>query len=321
MIEKLARMLEKQDRILILFHASPDGDAIGSACALLWGLRRLGKQVALRCADPVPPKFDYLFEGLQDAMYDGQLFTPEFIVTVDVADIKLLGSLKEEYQGKIDLAIDHHASHIDFAKIDYLDAGCAANAEIIYALLLEMKLEIDKLTANAIYTGLSTDTGCFRYRNVTWHTHAIAAEIISRGAEAGDINQRMFETRSRQQMEAELTVLKTMEFYFDQRCAMIVVTRELMEEIGLRDEDIEAFVSKPREIEGVLIGLALKERPEGGFKISFRTNPPASSAEVAGRMGGGGHKGAAGCSCKGTLEEVRNKVLAVCETYLKELDT
>ena len=322
MISEIADILSKQDRILILIHASPDGDAVGSACALLRGLRKMGKRAAIKCADPIPAKFDYLFTGLCDVMPQADSFTPQLILSVDVADIRLLGSLKEEYRGKINLSIDHHASHVNFADIDYVDAGCAANTEIIYTLLLEMKADIDRDIANAIYTGLSTDTGCFRYRNVTWNTHAIASELIARGAESGDINQKMFQTRTRSQMEAELKVLKTMQFYFDSRCALIVVTQALMEETGLREEDVDAFVSKPREIEGVLVGIALKQRTgngEEGFKVSFRTNPPADASAIAGALGGGGHKGAAACLFNGTLEQAKRSVLKACEDYLAGL--
>lgn len=364
LLAEIAAQLKTRDRILILCHGSPDGDTIGSACALLHGLRRLGKQGAIQCSDPFPKKFQYLFENLPHAVLpvpreDGKAqaipqeaspeispkrggfpadgsegeskearqgrlscalpFVPEYVVAVDVADIRLLGDLAQQYRGRIDLVIDHHKSHRNFAAVDYVDASCGANAEIIYALLLHFGMDIDGEIANALYTGIATDTGCFRYRNVTWSTHAITAEIIARGADAGGINQRLFETKTRGQLAAEARILKSLSFHHGDRVGMVEITQALLKETGMREDEMDAFVSLPRQIQGVLVGVTLKERKDGGFKISFRTNPPANAAGIAEKLGGGGHNGAAACSCKGPQAAVREKVLRACESYLKEM--
>lgn len=318
-ISEIASQIVQRDNILILFHASPDGDAMGSASALLMGLRNLGKTAALSCCDPVPKKFEYLFEKLENPFWEENQFTPEYIISVDVADINLLGTLKDKYRGKINLAIDHHASHNDFADIDYLDANRSANAEIIFQLLQNMNIDVTPDMASAVYTGITTDTGCFRYRNTTADSHEAAAKLIKLGAAAGDINQRIFETKSRSQMEAEIKILGSMEFFFDSRCAVIAITRALMAETGLLEEEMDSFVSKPREIDGTVIGIALKERKDGGFKISVRTNPPANASVIAAQLGGGGHAGAAGGTYNGNLEETKKAVLDVCGKYLEKL--
>lgn len=311
MIADIAKLLHEWDHIMVISHASPDGDTLGSATALLRGLISIGKTVCFGCGDNIDAKYQYLFDGLEL-----KEFKPDKVVTVDIADTNLMGALKEPYKDRIDLAIDHHASHRPFGKIEWVEAGSASNAEMIYKLLCEMDIKIDKFMANAIYTGISTDTGCFRYQNVTSSTHRIAADIIELGADAGNINRRMFETRSRAQNEAEIMALGAMEFHEDDKCALLSVTREMMEKIGIWDSELDALVSIPRQIEGVLIGITLKEREGGSFKVSVRTNEPANASEICAKLGGGGHKAAAGCSVKGDLETVKQKVLAVCKKYI-----
>ena len=147
---------------LLLCHASPDGDTLGSATALCRGLRALGKTVNIDCADPIPEKFQYLFEGLPQEERE-----PRYIVTVDVADVKLLGAAWNKWVERADLAIDHHGAREVFAPLRWVEPDSAATAEMIFLLLEELGAPVDPATAGCVYTGIATDTGCFRYRNVT----------------------------------------------------------------------------------------------------------------------------------------------------------
>lgn len=213
-----ARRLLGWEDILVLSHASPDGDTLGSAAALLRGLIALGKRVGFYCADPVPEKYRYLFQGLELGE-----FAPQHVVTVDVADVSLLGDAWEKYGGLVHLAIDHHATHRAFTEDRWVEGDSAAAAELIYLLLGEMGVSIDPAMAGDIYTGLTTDTGCFRYRSVTPRTHRIAAAVMELGADAGEINRLMFESKSKAQVEAERLVMEGMEFFCGGRCAMVQV--------------------------------------------------------------------------------------------------
>lgn len=312
MINQIAAKLYEWDHILVLSHISPDGDTLGSACALLRGLLQKGKKVMFRCGDEIPSKYQYLFEGLK--LSD---FQPKYVVSVDAAALHLLGQPGKDYEGEIDLAIDHHISHTPFAKTEYVDATCAANCEIIYQLLKAMNVSIDTAIANAIYTGVTTDTGCFRYRSVTAQTHRIGAEMIEAGADSGWINQVMFETKTKQQIEAEILALGSIEYLLDGKCAMIAVTRELMEKTGISDGDLDPIVARPRQIVGVLIGATLKEK-EGGFKVSVRTNEPANASAICQKLGGGGHKAAGGCFIPGDLETAKKAFTKACQEYAEE---
>lgn len=309
---KTAALLKGWDRVLILSHASPDGDTLGSACALMGGLISLQKQVDFRCADEIPHKFDYLFQGLS---LGG--FVPEHVMTVDVADLALLGSLKEEYEGKIELAIDHHGTHKPFAENCWVEPESGATAEMVWLLLKELGVRADKATASCVYTGITTDTGCLRYRNATPRSYRIAAQAMEAGADAAEINRMMWESKTRAQMEAERLVLGDLEFFCEGKCALVQVPRSVLEKTGTTDSDLEGIAALPRQIEGVLLGVTVKEKADGTVKASVRANPPANAAAVCEKFGGGGHTGAAGCSFPGlSLAEAAEKLKAACEEEL-----
>ncbi len=307
-----AALLRGWDRILILSHASPDGDTLGSACALMRGLVSLHKQVDFRCADEIPEKFAYLFQGIP---LGG--FSPEHVMTVDVADSVLLGSLREEYETKIELAIDHHGTHKPFTEHRWIEPDSGATTEMIWLLLKELGVKPDRAMADCVYTGISTDTGCLRYRNATPRSYRIAAEAIEAGADGAEINRAMWESKSRAQLEAERLILNGLEFFREGKCAMLRVPRSILEQTGVKDSDLDGVAALPRQVKGVLFGITVKEKEDGTVKVSVRANPPANAAALCEKFGGGGHTGAAGCSFSGiSLEEAAEKMKAACEEEL-----
>lgn len=311
-LESAAKMLLSKDKILILTHRSPDGDTIGSGYALAMALRKLGKNVKVDCTDPFPEKYSYFTDKLEKLEFD-----EEFVVSVDIADTKLLGEKLSDYADKIDLCIDHHGSNTKYAKEYYVEASAAAAAQVIAKLIRLMNVEFDKDIANAIYTGITTDTGCFRYTNVTAETHRIAADMIDCGAESGMINRLMFETKSRSRLEIERRVMDSIQFYLDGRCAIAYVTIDMMKESGAVDNDMEGVSSLPRQIEGVMAGITLREKNNGKFKVSVRTTDELDASAICANFGGGGHKAAAGCMITGTLNEAIEQIIEVVRQALE----
>ena len=305
-LESAAKTLLSKDKILILTHRSPDGDTIGSGYALAMALRKLGKNVKVDCTDPFPDKYSYFTDKLEKLEFD-----EEFVVSVDVADTKLLGEKLSGYADKIDLCIDHHGSNTKFAKEYYVEASAAAAAQVIEKLIRLMNVEFDKDIANAIYTGITTDTGCFRYTNVTAETHRIAADMIDCGAESGMINRLMFETKSRSRLEIERRVMDSMQFYLDGRCAIVYATIDMMKESGAVDSDMEGVASCPKQIEGFMVGITRREKNNGKFKVSVRTTDEIDASNICANFGGGGHKAAAGCMITGTLNESIEQIVTV----------
>lgn len=311
-LESAAKTLLSKDKILILTHRSPDGDTIGSGYALAMALRKLGKSVKVDCTDPFPEKYSYFTDKLEKLEFD-----EEFVVSVDIADTKLLGEKLSDYADKIGLCIDHHGSNTKYAKEYYVEASAAAAAQVIAKLIRLMNVEFDKDIANAIYTGITTDTGCFRYTNVTAETHRIAADMIDCGAESGMINRLMFETKSRSRLEIERRVMDSIQFYLDGRCAIAYATIDMMKESGAVDSDMEGVSSLPRQIEGVMAGITLREKNNGKFKVSVRTTDELDASAICANFGGGGHKAAAGCMITGTLNEAIEQIIEVVRQALE----
>jgi phosphoesterase RecJ-like protein len=297
-------LLKEKDNILILTHRNPDGDTLGSGFALLRALKNMGKRVKLINNDSIPQKFSYLYDGL-----DEEIFTEEFIVSVDVAEKGLLGKeMSEKYGEKVDLAIDHHESSRSFAKETYCESDSASCCEIIYLIIKAMGTPITKEIADCIYTGMSTDTGCFKYSNVTPRTHIIASELITAGADHSRINVRMFDTKSMGDFMLQKMCLDTLEVYGDGKVAVISVTKEMLSQCGVDKSALDAIKPMTRQIEGVEIGITLKEEADGKTGISVRTGEKYDAAAICAHFGGGGHVRAGGCELKCNIEVAKEKI-------------
>lgn len=296
-LTRAAGLLQEKDNILILTHRNPDGDTLGSGFALLRALKNMGKRARLINADMIPDKFSYLYEGIGE-----DDFAEDFVVSVDVAERKLLGGFCDEYGERVDLAIDHHESSRLFAKETYCESDSASCCEIIYLLIKAMGTPITKEIADCIYTGMSTDTGCFKYSNVTPRTHEIAARLIEKGADHSRINVRMFETKTMGDFMLQKMCLDTLEVLAGGKVAVIAVTKDMLAQCGVDKSALDAIKPITRQIEGVEIGITVKEESDGKAGISVRTGESYDAAAICAHFGGGGHVRAAGCEIKGSVE-------------------
>ncbi len=305
-LKDCAEIIRKYRSFLILTHQSPDGDTLGSAFALKRALRKIGKPSKVICNDEIPQKYSFLWDGIDNSDIDF-----EAVIAVDIADRKLLGEkIDGEYGDKIVLAVDHHLSHRDFAENTFM-CDKAANAENIYDLLNELGIEIDSGIATCIYCGMATDTGCFLFTNTTPETHKIAAELMEKGADFANVNRKMFETKTVSYLKLEQMALSTIEMHFGGKCAVMKITQDMFRESKSNDGECDGIASLPRKIEGVLIGVTVKEKENGHYKVSVRTVEPYDAAKICARFGGGGHNRAAGCEFTCSLEETTDALLKV----------
>ncbi|MED9970597.1 MAG: DHH family phosphoesterase [Ruminococcus sp.] len=303
-LEKVADFLKQNDNYEILTHAYPDGDTLGSGYALCLALQQLGKNARVITTN-LPKDFEFLLNGVKQQSFDART-----VVSVDIASEQLLGCNRERYSGRIDLCVDHHAINRIEAPLKHVEADAAANCEILYRLFRLMNIDITKQIADCLYTGVSTDTGCFRYTNTTADTLRIAADLLELGADNVFINKVMFETKTKKKIALEREIYDTIEYCCADRCAIISVTREMKNKLGVGDDELEGLASIPRQIEGVMVGITMRERDEGGFKVSVRSDSHVNAAEFCARFGGGGHAAAAGCTVKGSLEEAKARLIA-----------
>ena len=173
--------------------------------------------------------------------------------------------------------------------------------------------------ASCIYTGVSTDTGCFKFRNTTARSFYIAGVMKDLGADTESINEVMFEIKTRGELELERRMLEKMDYYLDNRLAVAVITQKMYEQTGTSEDECEYIASIPRQVAGVMVGITIRERKNGTWKASVRTKPPVNAAEICAEFGGGGHVNAAGCRFEeGTLEEFKDKFVQVVKAKLEQ---
>lgn len=311
----IAKILRDNNNFYILTHKSPDGDTLGSAAALCLALQKMGKNSKILCSDEIPKKYEFLFEHVKN-----QNFEPGYIISVDVADTQLLGENLSCYADRVDLCIDHHLMNQQFSRISYVESGFAATAEIIYEIINALGVTIDADIANCIYTGISTDTGCFRHSNATSHSYRVAADMIDRGAKTFEINKIMFDTKSRAKLSLEKIALESLEFFCGNKCAMITLTNDEIMRSGARSSDFDGLSAIPRQIEGVLIGVFIKEEQTGMFKVSIRTDAAIDASEICANFNGGGHRCAAGCTICGDLADVKKGIILQIERYMRDAE-
>ncbi len=302
-IRECVKILRENEEFLVLSHEHPDGDTLGCAFALCEILKKLGKKRAFLCSDKITADFSFMTEGFIPDEVENPI-----VIAVDVADMKLLGALAQEYGDKVDLCIDHHMSNTFYAKNNFVEDRAAA-CEIIYELAVLLDVELNQYIRNCIYTGISTDTGCFRYQNVTPSVFRVAAELMEQGVDSKKINKLMFETKTKSSLRLEMLARETLEYHFDGKCALITVTRDMYEKSGSNEHECYPITALPRQIEGVLVGAVIKEKKDGTFGISVRTEDGIDASEICMRLGGGGHKGAAGASYNEDYEEGKKKLL------------
>lgn len=293
-------------RPIILSHARPDGDTVGTAAALCHLFALLGRPAAWQCADPLPRRLAFLFDGLS-------LATPEqnaggTVIAVDVASPAQLGSLAGVHT--VSLMIDHHEIGEAFAP-SYIVPTAAAAGEILYTIAARMVERGDIPTlppalAGTIYAAISSDTGCFKYANVTPKTHQVAAALLSLGIAADKINHLLYDNRSAGQLAAEKIALSHLTTRHGGRIAAVCLS--LADRAGLAEEDFETAVDIARSMAGVEIAVAIRELEGGQCKVSLRATE-ADVAAVAQSFGGGGHLRAAGCTVRGEPEDALSVLL------------
>lgn len=304
-LQGVLKALKDNDNFTILTHRSPDGDTLGCGFALCAFLRNIGKHANVINSDEIPKRYDFLCDW-----YSPEEFEEKFVIAVDVADNKLLGDNLKKYQepGAVDLCIDHHISNTKYAKDTLLDATAGAAAMIIYELISDAG-KITAQIASFLYTGIATDTGCFKFQNTDSRAHYYAAKLIEAGADFYHINRRMFEIKSKNVVAAERAITSEMKFFCNERVAVNVISLSILQKYGVDLSEIESISSFPLTIEGVCAGVTVKEKATGVYKISLRTTEQLNASSICNAFGGGGHIRAAGCEIIGELYEVIEKLI------------
>ena len=303
-MQKVIDYLKKWDNLLLLTHVRPDGDTIGSAAALCQALRDMGKTAYLL----YNPEITTTYEPYAAPYWAGDDFAPEHVISVDVASLSLLPGNAEKYRDSIELAIDHHPSYGGFAKVAYVDATAAAAGEIVYEII-ERMTPITPAIALPLYVAISTDCGCFVYSNTTPRTHCIAAALMEQ-VQVADVNKALFRTKSKVRLAMESRMVADMELYDNGRVVVMSIPLSLREEMHATEADIEELSSLAALVEGTDCGITLRELKPGVIKISVRSGKRIDACAACQKVGGGGHRAASGATVEGTMDEVKQAILA-----------
>lgn len=291
---------------VILTHRNPDGDCIGAGFAMKDILEALGIRSRVVCHDEFPKRFDFLTETGA-----GEEFEPQSVIAVDIADVQLMGSIGELYGDKVQLCIDHHISNKDYAEKTLLRGQATATCEIVYDLAEYMGVKLSSHCAMCIYTGIATDSGCFKYSCTTPKAHIIAAKLMTEFPDINfaRINRYMFDVKSKGRMLLESRVNELMELYLGDRLAVIAVTRDMMNEMGVGMEELEGFAPLTIQLEDTEVGILMREREDGEYKCSLRSADAVNVSAICQTLGGGGHAKAAGCTVRGSIEDAKKQLI------------
>ena len=323
LVETVDRLCEKRDT-LILCHARPDCDTVGSALALKKLLILAGMKAHIICESELPHRLEFLPMG-QESLLENNIpedFSAERVISVDTASPMQLGELEEKYLDKVEMMIDHHGKGRQYAD-GYIIPDLSATGEMIFAVSREMLRrgavnEIPKEVDFCIYAAISSDTGCFKYSSVTPQTHMVAASLLRSGIDAAYINHKLFDSKPFIQLKAEKLGFDNLTLYNDGKIGIICFTYEMKKEHGILDQYMETLIDVARSVEGVEVAAAIRQpKNEGVFRCSMRSSCDIDVSAVCASLGGGGHVKAAGCTIEAdSMESARDVVLSAIRAAL-----
>lgn len=306
--------------ILIIFHKSPDGDCTGSAFALYYALKNLGKNPIIFSPEPLP--FNCNFLNREDVVKieieDEMVF--DSTIVLDLSDTKRIMKgidINNKKRYGFIINIDHHITGSGVGDIVIQEPDAAATAEIVFRFLKTNNITIDRRIAEALYTAILTDTGSFRYSNTTSETFAIVSELMNYGISSWEIAREVYESEPKARIILLSYALSTLRFEKDDRIAYMKLTLDNIKTAGATDDMTDQFVNFARSIKGVDVGLLFREVVGDKVKVSLRSKDDIDVATFALKFGGGGHKNAAGIVLSDSLEESVTKVILALKDYIK----
>jgi len=315
-MQEIIKAIKAANKILIVTHTDPDGDAIGCMIAVYLALKDIGKDAYMYCKDSVPEIYKFLpkADKVSSELKENEHF--DLVIAVDCGDEKRVGDhfvLRE--LAKTIVNIDHHPDNSNFGDINYIET-ISSVAEMIFKLLKKMKVKIEKDIATCLYVGIMTDTGNFRYDYTTAETLDIAASLTRAGAKISSIAMSVYETRTFSSIKILGAAMYRLERSESGNVAWTVLPKQLMDSLGAKSEDLTGLVDHIRSIKGVDVAILFREE-EDGIKVNFRSKFKVNVSEIAKTLGGGGHIRASGAILQGDLESVKEKVLAEVFKVLK----
>jgi bifunctional oligoribonuclease and PAP phosphatase NrnA len=311
-------------KVAVVGHARPDGDCIGSQVALARVLTTLGHEAVCVNADTVPRRLQFLVKGMKFLRAEEAVRLPDdwAAVFVDCADRARPGDSLMARFAKPVAAIDHHLSNAGYADFNLVDSASAATCEILAGVFFDNGLTVDPQTAQALYTGLLTDTGQFRFQSTSRRCFLLAGELVARGADPTEAGYELYERESLGKLKLLQRFLSSLRLECGGRVCIGTLHAGVFEETGSTAEDTEGLVDYARSIDGVEIAALIEERPNGAVKASLRAKEPVFRVDsIAAQFNGGGHACAAGLSLKSGAEGFYARLVSALTERLAQVDS
>lgn len=322
---KFAQLLERLRgrKLAIVGHARPDGDCIGSQVAMARVLKATGRDVVCINADVVPRRLQFLVHGMEFLRTDAIANDPGdySAVFVDCADQARPGDRLRKRFPNVVGNIDHHVSNLGYAEYNLVDSGSAATCEVLAGIFLDNNLPIDSQSAQALYTGILTDTGQFRFASTSRRTFLLAAELMARGAKPTEAGFELYERETTGKLQLLQHFLASLRMECGGRVCVGVLPNGIFEQTGSSAEDTEGLVDYARCIDGVDVGVLIEERPDGTLKASLRSKDARFRLDrIAAQFSGGGHACAAGLSLKQPDPNFKDRLIEALAAQIRIVD-
>ena len=321
MYEQLYSRIQECGTIGVTSHFRPDGDAIGSTLALGLALQGMGKKVYMWNEDGVPSRYAFL-EGVEQIMPVPEEVPAdlEMLVCVDTGDWKRLGDRTQKLFADFPqiVNIDHHGTNTRYGHLHIIEPETAACAYVLFKVLKEWGVTLTRPVAEALYVGISTDTGSFQYGSTTPEVMHAAGELLAAGVDVADVNRRVYQEVPFTSLLMQREVLNHMVVESAGMLSHYSMPAGRKAELGVSLEDTKDLVDVVRVLQGVKVAVIFEDLEDGRIRMSLRSKDPAVNvAEIAAQFGGGGHAMAAGIRMRGPLAEAREKVLTAIRKELE----
>lgn len=315
-LDNILEEIKRANKIVVVTHETPDGDAIGSSLGMGLALKNMGKDV-----DVIIPDYSKIFgflPGVENIKAESEIKEYDLAISLDSSDEKRIAGFEYFENAKVKIVIDHHAKNQMFGDYNFVNPSAPACAEIVAGLLDFFGIELSKEIGECLLTGIITDTGGFQYSGVSEETFELAADLLRKGVNVSEIYRNVLKVKTKPSFRLMKLAISRMEMFDDEKVAFTYLNVKDEEEANAQTGDHEGIVDIGRDIEGVQVSIFIREREDlNGYKVSLRSNGDINVADLCFLFGGGGHKNAAGCTMAGDMETVKNKILSEVRKVLK----
>ena len=309
--------LKNSERVAIFVHINPDGDCLGSASALKQALVSLNKTVDIY-SDSIIPENYFFIKHIDEVKYDDSVSGYDLLVAVDSSDAKRLGKFGKYFGSHENtVCLDHHKTNENYAKINHVELVSSA-ALVIYYYVKELTTLTPEM-AEALYAGISSDTGCFMHSNTTSEEHEVCAKLIEYGFDLTRANDMLFKFTPLSKFELTKRAYMNAEFFADGKIGMFKFTKKDLADTGADINDTTGLVNQITNVNGCEIGIMMYEQENGLFRCSFRSSGRVDVSIIATQFGGGGHLFASGCNVFGCLNTAKKKIITACMKEVRKL--